>query len=323
MIQKISTSLPESDGPVSIHTSVPGKVILFGEWAVTAGAPGIATTLDCRLHLDILPGEGTAGENTATRVISGDQSCSIQDEVVPGYFQLVSQVVLILREESDANLWKGKTLKFTAGWKESEGLGSSSAVVLAMLLAQAAGGTFARDHLWLRGREILRICQNPRASGLDLAAQVHGGSVILQGEEAFPLLLDFPTNLRLIHTGQKMKTDRALSEKILTEDVGRGIQESTLEFMRRRDWISAIRQHSRILENFGVVPKEVQAAQNDWMNQGWIEALKTTGAGGGDALLTWINPQHEAAIQRDLNRLGWWMNPHKWTAEAGKITDAS
>ena len=40
--------------------SVPGKIILFGEWAVVEGGMGIATALDCRLkiHVEATDGRG-------------------------------------------------------------------------------------------------------------------------------------------------------------------------------------------------------------------------------------------------------------------------
>ena len=302
---------------MSIQVSVPGKIILFGEWAVTVGAPGVATALDCRLQLKI--SDGIPGE---TQLVSGDRTAVLHDEPIPGYFYLVSQTLLLLREESDPELWKGKTLEFISGWKAEEGLGSSSAVVLALLLAQAAGGTFARDHIWLRGREILRICQNPMASGLDLATQVQGGSVILQSDEALPFALEFPAPLRLIHTGRKMKTETELAERKITQNFAQGIQDSVLNFIRTRDWITAIREHAKLLEEFGVVPNEVREAAKEWRKLGWIEALKTTGAGGGDALLAWIHPGAEDLLLKDLEQRGWWMTRRGWAADAGRI-DAS
>lgn len=303
---------------MSIEISVPGKVVLFGEWAVTVGAPGIATALGCRLHLRVKP----FNSPHETELISEGERAVLQEETIPGFFRLVSQTILLLREESDDNLWRGKRLEFHPGWKAQEGLGSSSAVVLALLLAQAAGGTFARDHIWLRGREILRLCQNPLASGLDLAAQSQGETIILQGEEALPVLLDFPTNLRLIHTGAKVKTDQALSERPVTQAFAQGIQDSVLQFIRTRDWIEAIRQHDTLLRNFGVVPSDIQQASDEWKKSGWIEALKTTGAGGGDALLTWVREESEDKLLADLERRGWWMSRYAWASPAGRI-DAS
>lgn len=310
-------SSPRSSSGVSLasspalHVSVPAKILLFGEWGVTAGGPAVCTALDRRLGLKV---RRRGGKGLRFISSEGETDTEGPGHAVDGFFGFAARLVGALSED-DTKVWEGHELTFERPWRLEDGLGSSSAVTVALLCANY--GLRGQDppdeaELWKQGRALLRRFQSARASGADLAAQIYGGTVVLSDETIAPVNLKFPQELLVVHTGRKADTAAELANRgALPADFIRRIGDSVRAFLQTPDWERAIEEHADLLQGLGVVPDFVQAAARDWKKRGWIRTLKTTGAGGGDALLVWTVPDYRSLLEADLAARGWCRGQHR------------
>ncbi len=328
--------------PVEIR--VPGKVILFGEWGVTRGFAGLATAVAKDFHASWTPGTYAGG----LRLSGGGFDASFPNPSAFADAATRAEEAGFLRFAvaalARARGWQPGRVFLRMDWRASDGLGSSSATVAATLglthvLAETpaapAGDLFASDpdrfvkevtgrrgdpgsfdaptlrRLWLEGREILRRLDSPRASGLDLATQLAGGSLVLRGEHWEAPSLSFPSELAIVHTGQKASTRDWLArfepDNAWFEALGR----STEDFLGHRDWERAIREHAELFAATPLVPDFVKEFTEAGQSAGWLRALKTTGAGGGDALLCLVHEARRADFESAVRTRGWELGPAK------------
>lgn len=304
--------------------SAPAKVILLGEWAVLDGGTAIAVPLKARLHLHVR--DLRTGDEIIFRSDSVDEkkeaTLNATGDLSDPFFDLARKVLLELRPNLDG--CRDREYTFKRDWKLSEGLGSSSAVIATLLKAfpppqlekapRAAGPT---DHEalahWSFGLEILHRHLSPRASGLDLAVQIFDAAVLMRDKNPETLRdLEIPKDLQLIHTGEKLSTQDALRKVEMKGSVLKEIAASSDDFIHDRDWERALRRHAQALESLGVVPRGVCEAFADWQARGWTRASKTTGAGGGDALLVLLRPEFRVDFENDLRARGWYFNESGW-----------
>jgi mevalonate kinase len=147
--------------------------------------------------------------------------------------------------------------------------------------------------------------------------------VVLEGDDVTPLFIDRPREIVVLHTGRKMDTAAALNDRRPEESDMKLLGESCRRFLGERDWIRAMDEHARVLERSGVVPAFVSETSRAWKAAGLVRALKTTGAGGGDALLAWSPVDKHATLRAEAERLGWWLSPLAWNAEGLREETAS
>lgn len=290
--------------------SAPAKVILFGEWAVLEGGPGIVTALSPRFTAKYQAGAGALQ-------LSDESHEAIED------FSFARELIAHLAKVSGSEALLQGRLSFERAWPLAEGLGSSSALAacLGALCSSPSGEKkFHPTELWQKILPALAAAQGGRASGLDLAAQIFGGTVILKGEAGpQPFTLQIPLELRLIHTGQKLSTREALKRKAAAESMA-AIAHSAAAFAADTDrWLPTMDEHFEALCRMDLVPSDIRAAREDWLSRGWIKALKTTGAGGGDALLCWTEAAAQKDLQTDLINRGWWISHYSWNAPGLRI----
>jgi mevalonate kinase len=282
-----------------LFASSPAKLILFGEWAVLSGHPGIATALSPRMNLTVSPAEKLsfdAGEAAA-----------------PSFFEFNRACIELLGLDGLC-----AELKWQREWKLCEGLGSSSATLATIAMAFFdESETADRSALWERLLPVLRAASGTQASGLDLAAQLLGGSVVLESGRVRRVELERPANLWLVHTGEKAVTPTELRSRKLDPGLMSEIGASARRFTQIHDYVSAIDEHYELLAQLGVVPQWVTEARETWISKGLVRTLKTTGAGGGDALLVWMNDPAAAQVLRvDVESRGWWISQAHWNAGA-------
>lgn len=292
-------------------------MILFGEWAVVDGGPGVASALGSRFDVDIFADDSHAGYAFASSDGERTELASL-DTLPDGYFAFAARAVAALAKRRATSRWRGRTLRFRREWRIDEGLGSSSALVVALCALDRALHGEARPAataLWRHAREILRETQSPRASGLDVAAQTLGGHVLLEGDEPHPIQLEIPRALHVLHTGQKMSTAKALRDMAPPAEALDQLRTSTRAFLRERQWSRAIDEHFEVLQTMGVVPADIAALRSEWQRRGWISTLKTTGAGGGDALLVWAPDGIGEPLRREVEARGWWWGQRNFGAE--------
>lgn len=299
------------------RVSAPAKVILLGEWSVLEGGPSVASTLNTRFSVDLAPGDGPALEINAGSEGRWTWDPGARTEAPP-FFRLAQLTLENLQPLAPAHsmLFKGGRLKIQRSWKIEEGLGSSSALV-ACLLGLAfwdikAEHTPSPESTWLLGRELIRLGQGGKGSGLDLATQLWGGTLLMEGKKPKSHPLSIPPELMLVHTGQKTSTAQALATVEPDPGALREIAQATQTLLDDGDWPGALARHFDALNALGVVPPNVAELRQQWRGLGYIEDLKTTGAGGGDALLIWVRPEQKATFIKELATHHFYPCPYGW-----------
>lgn len=298
--------------------SAPAKLTLFGEWAVTRGYPGLAVALQTRFRVDYAPGPSGLTLHSP----EGSLRLASLDQEVPAFWRLAVRAwrKLELPFEGD--------VRFARDWRIEEGLGSSSALLLNLVgLASLLGrGPFQdrpvslanTEAIWRETRALIRELQSPRASGLDAAAQAWGASVVLEDTRVESLFLEKPPELVLIHTGRKMDTAAALAAGVPADRVIEGLGDSCRRLLKTHDWPTALEEHFTLLGTTHLVPDFVREVARSWKASGLVQALKTTGAGGGDALLAWSPPEKHETLKQEVTRIGGWISNIGWNAEGLK-----
>jgi phosphomevalonate kinase len=187
--------------PALIEAHAPGKLVIVGEYAVLAGAPGLAVAVDVRAEARIrsVPGSGNqllipdTGESFRFRWVPG--SGPRWEGVSPGAFGLpleacveilAARGLLPLSTELPACQIELITTAFHQtgpdGHRVKLGLGSSAAIVVALtgaLLRFAGGPPLPRQVLIAICHEAHRRLQGGVGSGIDVATAITGGAVAI------------------------------------------------------------------------------------------------------------------------------------------------
>jgi len=297
---------------MKIVGSAPGKVILFGEWAVLEGGPGVAVATPERLRIYWkLPPEQ---RDDATLMIRGDGHTALWDPNTPTEKQVqvpqflrktvkLIESLMTLDPSSERSFRRGGELRIERDWKLEEGLGSSSAIVATLL--ELVSPNRERVEKWHLGRETLRRAQGGIASGLDLAAQLRGAAVSLLQDRPRPLKLEIPEELMFLHAGEKADTTDYLKEARVPRESRLRLAKSCETFLETRDWIKAIEEHAEILRHCDVWPESLRTIREQWMQSGLVTAMKSCGAGGGDTWMMWSPLDKQAALEAEAKQRDW------------------
>lgn len=298
---------------MKISGSAPGKVILFGEWAVLEGGPGVAMACPPRLRVDWKVPDAPIED--ATLLVRGDGHMALWDPNVPLDKQnqipafLVKTLRLIesmmmLDPLSEAAFRRGGELRIERSWPLDAGLGSSSAIMAVLL--ELVSPERERVEKWHLGRESIRRAQGGAASGLDLAAQLRGGTVSLSGDRPRPLSLEIPRQLMFLRGGgEKADTTAFVKENRVPQDARRKLGKSCEKFLETRDWIQALDEHSQILADCDLWPVSLREARQKWLSSGLVSAMKSCGAGGGDTWVLWCEDEKREALEQEVAERNW------------------
>lgn len=293
--------------------SAPGKILLFGEWGVLNGHPGVAMAVAPRLSLSWKPSSDL--RNDGVILIRGENQSALWDWKVP-----ISQQILIpaflskpveminilssLRPEIHKLFIQGGELRIDRNWPLEWGLGSSSAIVACLI--ELFLPKIERIEKWLLGLEILRAVQNGKASGLDLAAQLRGGVVKLSLNQPRPIIdLVMPKQIYFLHASEKADTTDLIKNKALSETQMNYLGKSCEEFILHRDWLKTMHEHAEILSETAVWPESLTNVRKNWLNNAWIKEMKSCGAGGGDTWMLWCDSQNIENIQIECQKRNW------------------
>jgi phosphomevalonate kinase len=210
-----------------IATSAPGKLILFGEYAVLEGEPATVMAVDRRARVLLEPSGSARFSVTAPGLISepavfvigedGRLDWLDSDPEAVARLSLVRQLLAAMRKLGmlgprspvpfAAELDTRAFFLETAGRRRKLGLGSSAALTAA--LASALAGWCGRSDLleqpleWLRALLTLhREFQGGHGSGVDLAASVFGGTLRYRLDQAGAVAeaeaIELPDELHLV-----------------------------------------------------------------------------------------------------------------------------
>jgi len=307
--------------------SAPAKLILFGEWAVLDGHPALGVALSSRFS--IVQKKSTSTDhinfNTIEENHELNDTCQLQTKAPKE--SLFLWAYKILNTLNPSNTATGLDYFFNREWPIKEGLGSSSATYLCLKALQQIKNTpvdnqvlskiirqLQADALELKN-EIIQL-QGGRGSGFDMLIQLFGNSLYLEQKKIQSLNLNFPENLWLIHTGEKFSTSQLLDGNKGPDAQNRlKLGKICENFLNDQNWHKAISQSFGILAKTGLVPTKIQLIKQTWIQRGLIEEMKTSGAGGGDTLITLINPEKKTELENEITQLKWWRSHHAFQAE--------
>lgn len=285
---------------MKITTSAPGKLLLLGDHAVVWGYPCLVTAVNYRVFVEV--------------------SLSQKDEFIfpeGNGSSFVYTALELFRKKF------GKThnvrIKTWAEYKESYGLGSSSAVTVALMKALA--GLFSIN---LTNKELFDICYKVVlkiqgvGSGFDIAAAIWGGTLyfVTGGKKIEPLHVN---NLPLIIAYSGSKGDTATlvkgvgklykekpeeikllfqqSEKLVNEGEKLLVQQNYQTFGK------LMNENHRILQQIKVSTPKLDELVNAAQKAGAYGA-KLSGAGGGDCMIALAPPDKKEAVEKALEKAG-------------------
>ena len=193
-----------------IRGRAPGKVVLWGEYAVLAGAPAAVLAVNRHAVCEVAPGpgyrfisSGFAAPEAAFRHLPADPP---QDHPAALLAWHVLQAFRAQRRRA-ATFHLTSDAFFRDGLKL--GLGSSAA------LCTAIEGAYARlvgePPSFARARRAHRRLQSGRGSGIDVAASFFGGALRFQDGAATPLAATLP-DMRFLWTGASASTNHQLGK---------------------------------------------------------------------------------------------------------------
>lgn len=317
-----------------VSVSVPGKIMLAGEYSVLNGGRSLSATLKPRLHVDITPRE--------------DRHCYLHSELWSQPVDVQKPCVdekepLLQSARWACDQWhaKGFDLKVRSELRVSDGFGSSSAVRIAALVALATSLSRSETpwslacQTWQQQRELQGF-----ASGYDLVTQMTGGAVLWQPNyDAWPGQVSSLLETRILDHFRVFGGGSGAP----TKSVG----QSTLSWLKENHYVSAlseasddmihafvagaekigwdpliqaVKRHRDIFEQsprFPVFLKEA-LSKLPGFDQTWT--FKTTGAGGEDAILLIGSHENTSTASLQLQKIGWNELTSPWSMDGLRVT---
>lgn len=271
--------------------------MIIGEHAVVHGYPAIVCAVDQRM--------------TVTAENRSDDLIRIQSAVAPtfegradtlpieGPLRYVATVLRAVRPNST----RGLDLSITSDIDPKLGLGSSAAVLIAVLGSLNAIDDIGltRKQIHIKALEVVRALQG-RGSGADLAASLYGGCLRYQvtgvGESVTANIEPLPAlpTLSLRYSGYKTPTGEVLArvaeaqrgqEAIFEALYARmgDVAEHAIEAVRRRDWSAladTMQEYQRCMRKLGVSDETLDRIICE--AEGAL-AAKISGSGLGDCVV--------------------------------------
>ncbi|MCZ6709359.1 MAG: hypothetical protein O7B25_03250 [Gammaproteobacteria bacterium] len=202
-----------------ISASAPGKVILWGEYAVLAGAPAMVMAVDRRAacNIDTLAprtGDANVWRFTSQGFTAPEIELDVSDLTANSppehagslMFWHVARELLQSSDRSELPAGARVVTDSQGFYQDGEklGIGSSAAVCVAVYAAGCELLGLRSD--FKQALSIHNRFQDKPGSGIDVAAAYYGGSMRFQSQQAAPFDLAPYLQLRFIWTGHAAKT---------------------------------------------------------------------------------------------------------------------
>lgn len=185
--------------------SAPGKVVLWGEYAVLTGAPAGVMAVDRCAHIHLEPrrqdwlfssaGFLTPGLRKAGADFSGEPAAGMAESVLQSWGYQSMPLPFALHSDTAAFYLHGNA---------KLGIGSSSALCTATYRALAE--LLNRPFNLAEAIAMHRAFQGSKGSGLDVAASWHGGVIRFQDGDAQPQHWPEDLHWQVVFTGESAST---------------------------------------------------------------------------------------------------------------------
>lgn len=305
---------------MTITTSAPGKLMLFGEHAVVYDRPCLVTAVDQRMRATVELTEEKVFALDAPEVkISGywRPISELGKGVMPKGAQFVEVAVKNFTKKYPVS--GGVKVTTASGFSSQVGFGSSSASTACVLkaLSEISGKELDNKKLFdLAYKTVLNV--QGKGSGFDVATAIYGGTLyfVTGGKTIEPLpITDMP--LVIGYTGIKADTvtlmaDAAKKMKAQPERVGRiydAIAKLTEEAkikMLEGDWerVGTLMNFNQdYLRDLGVSSEKLEALISAAKGAGaW--GAKLSGAGGGDCIVALVSEKTRPLVEAAIIKAG-------------------
>ncbi len=267
--------------------------MLMGEHAVLHGEPALVAAIDKYITVIL---ERRSDEKITIDCHLGRHEMTLCGLIVKEPFEYVIAAIMQWQDE----LPLGFGLKITSDMPQAMGLGSSTAVVVAVTAALAR---------WLRPElDLALVFQyaltavrsiQGGCSGADVAASVYGG-VLAYRALSFELTpLSWLPNIALLYSGSKMKTADVIAHvqqqfkdnpeqlTAIYQDIGLCVQQAT-SALREGDMaavFAAIKKNQQAMSDLSVCNDNLQHMVDYLLSQPTMNAAKISGSGLGDCVI--------------------------------------
>jgi mevalonate kinase len=334
---------------IEARLTVPGKIMLAGEYAVLQGGSTLSSTISGALTVKV---RGTAGKETtvSSDIWKADRTLSYLANIDDFSQEPLCQAIFAGGELFDV---KPESVSVSSNLDLRHGVGTSSAVRLGVLMAMRAISS-RRDDIddWEVARTALNLQRNsqPDASGYDIATQLIGGLLRLDFGPVRP-------EPRWFSRSDKLSTQciRALKQKVHIFVGGTGaptsaVMKTTLAWINQQqlhqeifhsserlvhafeaafqdDTAAADRKLFEEMGNFRQIftscpdfPLKIAESIAACKNCDKTWSFKTTGAGGEDALLIAGSTTELHEVFTVLEQNGWYPMPYEFSDSGVIIT---
>lgn len=303
----------------------PGKAVIWGEYAVLAGAPALVMALDRYAEVEIRPG----GDAWQCRARGFEANATVTaDDLVAGATDGSGAAgplaaacralgIRCLPDGADVVL---DTRAFYGNSGAKLGIGSSAAVCTAT--CAALGKLVGRSVSFTEALAAHRLLQGSRGSGIDVAASFHGG--VLRFQDGQPSPTRWPTTLRFqfFWTGVSASTTshlntfaewRATSDERPLNRLGNACAElfEHTDLARLGNYVDCLRALDAEAR-LGIYTQPHQRLHE--LAISWQVVYKPCGAGGGDIGVAFANDEDQKALE-DFTRAATQLSFHPLSLE--------
>ena len=288
--------------------SAPGKLMLFGEYAVLEGHPSLALCFDARMRCAARAGGGDVRFDAPELLDVPVTVPMNQLGAGPPRPELRLLWPLIL---DAAPALGGLSLRFDSEFPPTWGLGSSSASTLAAVAAvRSLLGDAPPPRELFEEAHGLHLALQGAASGYDIATQLVGGCALFQDGRASGGLVHIqhivtpPLEWMVAYTGTKASTSRMIGSVRAHHPVGAPIYArigalagdalALLESGDAEGLGAAMNRGQDLLTELGAVPEDLGAVVRVWQQTPGVHGARMCGAGGGDCVLLLVADEDAA-----------------------------
>lgn len=273
--------------PIYSEASAPGSLIIMGEYAVLYGYPALVAAIDKRITVRVSPRSDRdiyINSQLGSMIISIDQL--LLDSFVSS--EPFSYVLTTLALTYAAPTAFGLDIAIDSEFSSQQGLGSSAAVVVALLAALYPVDPIDPMALY---RQALRVIQRVQGagSGADIAASIFGG--VIEYRQTPPMIRRIESLLQLplviVFSGSKTTTTHALTMVKKRDGALYHALGQLSEMAVALDCITLpllMQQAQTLLTELGVSTPEINHIIHVLTTAG-ISGVKISGAGLGDCVI--------------------------------------
>lgn len=283
-----------------ITTSAPGKLLLLGDHAVVYGFPCLVTAVNYRVYVEVCLSE--------------------RDEFIfpeGNGNSFIHEALKIFRERF--NKTQAVRIKTWANYKESYGLGSSSAVTVAFIkaLCELFSIPLSKKELFDLCYEVVLKVQQV-GSGFDIAAAIWGGTLyfVTGGKTIQPLKIE-SLDLVVAYSGSKGDTATLIKgvKKLYEEsprEIGniftqsKELVEKGKQFLldKKHEELGELMNENHFLLQQLCVSTPKLDELVDVARKARAYGAKLSGAGGGDCIIAITSSDKKEVVEKALEKAG-------------------